>query len=147
MKAQTRPPALIFQNRPLGAKGGSRMCLVLLPLGYPQKMLVHELHHVKQWWLITLFAAVLLFALAAVVPLVSYYVIALSVWPYAAMYHLSAAFRFRVEAAAYAAGFTSEPNEQDQYANALSSSLYSTGKTFDECKRAIALRLYTGKLF
>ena len=113
------------------------MCVVLLPLGYPPKMLVHELHHVKQWWFITVAAAVLLFTVATVIPFISYYVMALSAGPYAALYRFSASFRFRAEAAAYAASFTGEPNELDDYAAALASTYYSTGRTIAEARDAI----------
>ena len=147
MKIHTAPPALIFENRPAGAKGGSTMFVVMLPDPVPAKMLGHELHHVKQWWVVTIATAVLLFALATVVPLVSYYVMALSAGPYAALYRFSAAFRFRVEAAAYAATYTAEPDELTKYASALASSLYSTGRTVKECRGAIASRIDTGRLF
>tara|TARA_R110000772_G_scaffold31234_3_gene77199 strand:- start:2187 stop:2630 length:444 start_codon:yes stop_codon:yes gene_type:complete len=147
MKVNLNPPALIFENRPAGAKGGSTMFVVMLPDPVPAKMLGHELHHVKQWWVLTLCAAVLLFALATVVPLVSYYVTALSIGAYGALYRFSAAFRFRVEAAAYAATYTADPNELTEYATTLASSLYSTGKTVKECRGAIASRIDTGRLF
>jgi hypothetical protein len=147
MKAQARPPALIFERRPRGTTGKSTAFVVMLPHDYPPKMLVHELHHVKQWWAVAILSAAVIFALASFAPLVSHYALFLSVGVMGALYRFAAWFRFRAEASAYAAGFANEPNELDQYANALSSSLYSTGKTFDECKRAIALRLYTGKLF
>jgi hypothetical protein len=147
MRTHLSPPALIFENRPAGAKGGSTMFVVMLPDPVPAKMLEHELHHVKQWWVVTLCAAVLLFALATVVPLVSYYVMALSIGAYGALYRFSAAFRFRVEAAAYAATYTAEPDELTKYAATLASSLYSTGKTVKECRGAIASRIDTGRLF
>ena len=147
MKAQTRPPAVIFERRPRGTTGKSAAFVVMLPHNYPAKMLTHELHHVKQWWTVTILSAAVIFAFASFVPLVSYYAMFLSVGVMGALYRFAAWFRFIAEASAYAAGFTDEPNELGEYANALSSSLYSTGKTFDECKRAIALRLYTGKLF
>ena len=147
MKAQTRPPAVIFERRPRGTVGKSAAFVVMLPHDYPAKMLIHELHHVKQWWAVTLFSAAVIFALANFAPFVSYYAMFLSVGVMGAFYRFSAWFRFKAEASAYAAGFTNDPNELDKYAKVLSSSLYSTGKTFDECKRVIALRLYTGKLF
>tara|TARA_R110000782_G_scaffold269212_1_gene366881 strand:+ start:991 stop:1434 length:444 start_codon:yes stop_codon:yes gene_type:complete len=147
MKAQTRPPAVIFERRPRGTTGKSAAFVVMLPHNYPAKMLTHELHHVKQWWTVTILSATVIFALASFAPFISYYAMFLSVGVMGALYRFAAWFRFRAEASAYAAGFTDEPNELGEYANALSSSLYSTGKTFDECKRAIALRLYTGKLF
>tara|TARA_R110000824_G_scaffold93709_2_gene226590 strand:+ start:26273 stop:26716 length:444 start_codon:yes stop_codon:yes gene_type:complete len=147
VKVSLSPPALIFQNRPEGAKGGARMCVVLLPQGYPPKMLQHELHHVKQWWVVTLCAAVLLFALATVAPLVSYYVLALSAGVYAALYRFSAEFRHRAEAAAYAVTYTGEPNELAEYAETLASSLSSTGRTVKECRGAVASRIDTGRLF
>jgi hypothetical protein len=141
MKVSLSPPALIFQNRPEGAKGGSRMCVVLLPLGYPPKMLVHELHHVKQWWFITIAAAVLLFTVATVVPFVSYYAVFLSVGAMGAAYRFSASFRFKSEAAAYAAGFTGEANELNDTAATLASTYYSTGRTLEESRDAIASSL------
>jgi hypothetical protein len=147
MKVSLSPPALIIERRPQASKGGARMCVVLLPQGYPPKMLQHELHHVKQWWVVTLCAAVLLFALATVAPLVSYYVLALSVGVYAALYRFSAEFRHRAEAAAYAVTYTGEPNELAEYAETLASSLYSTGRTVKECRGAVASRIDTGRLF
>tara|TARA_R110000796_G_scaffold35622_4_gene91426 strand:- start:14897 stop:15340 length:444 start_codon:yes stop_codon:yes gene_type:complete len=147
MKTHLNPPALIFENRPAGSKGGSTMFVVMLPDPVPAKMLQHELHHVKQWWVVTIAAAVLLFALATVVPLVSYYVMALSVGVMGALYRFSAAFRFRAEAAAYAATYTADPNELAKYANTLAAPLYSTGRSVNECRGAIASRIDTGRLF
>ena len=137
MKVRLRPPAIIFENRQRGATGKSAAFVVMLPPDCPPKMLVHELHHVKQWWFIMGVAAVLLFTVAAVVPFVSYYAVFLSVGAMGAMYRFSASFRFRAEAAAYAASFTGEPNELDDYAAALSSPLYSTGRTIAEARDAI----------
>jgi hypothetical protein len=147
VKVNLNPPALILERRPQGSKGGARMCVVPLPQGYPPKMLQHELHHVKQWWAVTLCAAVILFALATVAPLVSYYALFLSIGVYAALYHFSAEFRHRAEAAAYAVTYTGEPNELTEYAETLASSLYSTGRTVKECRGAVASRIDTGRLF
>jgi hypothetical protein len=147
VKARLVPPALIFERRPRGTTGKSAAFVVMLPHDYPPKMLVHELHHVKQWWAVTLISAAIVFYLATVLPFVSYYALFLSVGMMGALYRFSAWFRFRAEAAAYSASFTGQPGELDSYANALSSSLYSTGKSLGECKRAIAFRFYTGRLF
>jgi hypothetical protein len=147
MKFNLLPPAVVLENRPTGSKGGTTMFVVMLPDGFPPKMLDHELHHVKQWWFITITAAVLLFGLATAVPVISYYVMALSAGVMGALYRFSADFRFRSEAAAYAATYTNEPNELRDYAQALSSPLYSTGRTLEECSAAIAERFDDGRLF
>ena len=147
MKASLRPPALIFERRPRGTTGKSAAFIVMLPHDYPAKMLVHELHHVKQWWFITLVSAAIVFVVATMVPFVSYYAMFLSVGVMGVLYRFSAWFRFRAEAAAYAAGFTNEPDELSDYAKALASSLYSTGRTLKESRGAIASRFDDGRLF
>jgi hypothetical protein len=141
------PPAVVFERLPRGTTGKSAAFVVMLPHGYPQKMLVHELHHVKQWWFITLVSAASVFVVATMVPVVSHYAMFLSVGVMGLLYRFSAGFRFRSEAAAYAAGFTNDPDELSDYAKALSSSLYSTGRTLKESRGAIASRFDDGRLF
>jgi hypothetical protein len=147
MMFRLSPPAVIFERLPRGTNGKSSAFVVMLPHGYPAKMLVHELHHVKQWWFITLVSAAIVFAVATMVPFVSYYAMFLSVGVMGLLYRFSAGFRFKAEAAAYAAGFTNEPDELSDYAKALSSSLYSTGRTLKESRGAIASRFDDGRLF
>tara|TARA_R110000823_G_scaffold5692_4_gene22446 strand:- start:1476 stop:1919 length:444 start_codon:yes stop_codon:yes gene_type:complete len=147
MQFSLSPPAVIFTNRPKGATGQTRAFVVSMPQDFPPKMLVHELHHVRQWGMVTLVAAVLLFALAAVVAPISYYAAFLSVGVHGLLYRFSAEYRFRAEAAAYAASYTGEPTELTDYAAALGSSLYSTGRTATECRGAISARIDTGRLF
>ena len=54
-----RPPAIIHVRAKGAADkwGKTRGPFVSLPHGYPEHQFHHELHHVKQWWAVTLGSA------------------------------------------------------------------------------------------
>tara|TARA_R110000782_G_scaffold218427_1_gene305827 strand:- start:35628 stop:36071 length:444 start_codon:yes stop_codon:yes gene_type:complete len=146
MKFRLSPLAVIAEIRPKGATGGTVMFVVLLPPSYPPQMLAHELHHVKQWWAFTLASAVIVSALATAFPIVSYAAAFLSVGVFGVLYRFIPAFRFKAEAAAYAASYEDGEGEILDYARALSSPLYATGRTLHESRDAIRARADDGRL-
>jgi hypothetical protein len=134
-------PAIVFRRAASAGRvhGKALGPVVILPHDAPPHLVAHELQHVRQWWVAMLASAAVLAAVAHIVPAVPYGVVALSVGVHGALYRL-AAFRFRVEAAAYAASARVAPDQIKLFARALASE-HGTGRSVADCREEIQSRV------
>ena len=137
MRVNLYPPAVIRIRKDSGGFGYARGPYVSLPVDHSAHQLPHELHHVKQWWMVTLLSAVALYALQYYVAFLPLEVIGLSVGVMGMLTRLSKTFRFATEASAYRVSTKVSPDRIDQFAKMLYD--YNTGRTLEQCRAALGL--------
>ena len=136
MRFNISPPAIVHtrKNGP-DRWARARGPFVSLPYHSSPHQLPHELHHVRQWWAITVISAILLASLHLFVPAVPYHVAGLSVGVFGALYFVSKSFRFWAEVGAYRVSAYVQPKRIGQFAKMLYG--YNTGRTLAQCRKAI----------
>jgi hypothetical protein len=133
------PPAIVVRRAESAGRlwGKARFFVVILPYHAPDHLEAHELVHVSQWWVSVAISAAVLAGIAHVVPMVSYYAVALSMWTFNAAYLLSSRFRYWSELQAYAVSYREDPSQIRTFAAALAGPQYGSGKSVIECTDAI----------
>lgn len=135
IKLNIMPPAIIRIRKDLGGYGFARMFYVTLPANTTPHQLPHELVHVKQWWLVTVVFAAVLYVAQMYVTALPMGAMALSIGVHGGLHLLSKSYRFWAEAAAYRVSAKINPDRIEQFARMLYG--YNTGRTMDQCRAAL----------
>lgn len=130
------PPAIIHVRKPSADRWGrARLFWVSVPHNHSPHQIPHELHHVGQFWQLTIVCAVIIAGVASQVPLISYWAVCLAGLPWALFYAKSKTFRFHAEVGAYRVSNKVQPHRTGEFVKMLRG--YDTGRTLKECRAAI----------
>ena len=141
------PPAVIYTRSPSSSNGWgkARGPVVALPSDHHPRQLAHELLHVTQWWVVTVLAALAIYAASVYVTQIPVHAVGLSFGVMSGLSYVSPGFRFRMEAAGYGAAVRVDANSLDRYAVALAQS-YGLDVSAAECRELISKRAADGRL-
>lgn len=134
MKFHLNPPAISFNREtPWARQIGP---FVKIPIPNSDHQLEHELVHVRQWWIITILSALVIYGITYITPNISLFALGLAPGVMGILTGVSAEFRFWSEAQAYSKSVKVSPHRFEEFAKMLYIE-YGIGRSLDDCREAI----------